>query len=205
MKKLMTIAFVVLAMQSFAQTGGNDAVTRGQEATRASMGNLGYSNGDGSKDLKYAVDPPVVDIYVPDPYIPQKKEPSVVKEVTVHEVRVKHSWVAVFEVRENASTAATTEKITDRKIARFKSSLGRIGIYNSAIQSRLVSMVPIYTVTVNDSPYLDDPGKQHMGYEMVRSVKVTFTKEDQLDTIIRLANQAGISQLLKTEHIIEKY
>jgi uncharacterized protein YggE len=108
-------------------------------------------------------------------------------------------YVASFGVQGEAETSIKSENSVDSKIAKLKSSLSTIGLNETFVD--FINQVPFYEY--------DSTGKtateKFKGYKTAKNILIRFKDRELLGQITRLANSAGIYDLIKIDFVVNDF
>lgn len=119
------------------------------------------------------------------------------------------SYVAVFGLRQEASSVAATEKRLAARVQHFTQRLKQLGIDGKEIYTDIIAQERIKDVRItrNDSPGYGKPagftGEEYLrGFESTRNVMVSFRRIAMLDDMLVAAAADSIFDLVKVDYIV---
>lgn len=181
MKKIALI-LVLLASSGgtlFAQSTGNQNHGRGDYLSKAGI------------DLHVA-DPAFIDHYWEPKEAPAPKPTATVRT----------RYVAVLTIVQQASSAGTAEQQLNRRMQQFYNSLSNLGIPRTDIRDEFVSLQPTYRMDVVQQGNMPIAKRVHTGFEIKKTIRITFYDYNWLETILVRAADLQIFQLDQVEHLL---
>ncbi len=180
MKYLSLIAALLLIGSGvFAQATGNHNHGRGDYISKSGV-------------PLYVADPEFINHW-PEPEPTPEPEP-------IQQVRTQ--YVAVLTIAQQASTAGLAEQQLHQRLQRFYRALASIGIPRAQVGEEFTNLHPTYRMDVVPQGHTPIAKRVHTGFELKKTIRVTFYDYNLLETILIRAADLEIFQLDQVEHLL---
>jgi uncharacterized protein YggE len=113
------------------------------------------------------------------------------------------SYMAIFNIRQVASTALEVNTLLNERVNQFKSSLASIGISDKQCVVEIISQVPIYGLEATKKFFSKSFNEVPIGFELHKNISVTFNEYDLLNDIVFEASKSEIYDLITVDYFAE--
>ncbi len=108
-------------------------------------------------------------------------------------------YVATFGVTEEAETVEACQAKMEATLARFRESIGKLGVPPEAIFVDFTAQTKLYKFKVDG----DVAREQIDGFELKKAVSVRFRDKTMVDRLLAAASREKIYDLIKVEYVVE--
>ncbi|MEA2042808.1 MAG: SIMPL domain-containing protein [Bacteroidota bacterium] len=195
MKSIIISAFVVFLFSPaiFAQAGGNLLY---QENNR-------YIQNKNYKANQEAVWNNRNDNIEQNSVFNSSKDNEILFTVNVLMNKKADSYMAIFNITQNAKTAKEVDEIVNKKINGFKTNLEKLGIGKEDIFTDMISLVPVYSYQIEKRLFSKTYTEIPSGFEMQKNIHLRFSDENLLDNIMTAAAENEVYDFIKLEYFVK--
>lgn len=116
---------------------------------------------------------------------------------------VADSYVATFNLIQVGETTDDVDRRMNDRIDLFRNNLRYAGISGRDIKIDLVSVVPNYDIQTETKIFSKSYNEQPAGFEMQKSICVSYSQSGQLEAIMTAAMKSEIYDLVKCDYFVK--
>ena len=104
--------------------------------------------------------------------------------------RKADSYLAIFNITQNAKTAKEVNQIVNTKITGFLSKLKALSITKDDVFTDIISLIPVYDYQIEKKLFSKTYTEVPKGFELQKNLHIRFSDENLLDDILTNASKA---------------
>jgi uncharacterized protein YggE len=113
------------------------------------------------------------------------------------------SYVAIFSLSQQGKTIEEAEGAMQNRLEIFKKLLEQNNIAPQQLFIDPVSLVPVYEIEVLEKKVSKTFNEVPAGFEIKKSIHITFTDHTQINQLISIAARAEVYDLVKVDYVLQ--
>lgn len=111
-------------------------------------------------------------------------------------------YVAVFSLRQEASSVAVAEKLLSARVHRFTERLRRLDVDAANMYTDIITQTQVHDVRTSEVGGVTTNQEYLKGFELTRNVIVPFRRAEALNQMLTIAAADSIYDLVKVDYIV---
>lgn len=178
LKLLIIVSLAIISLDNFAQMSGSYNYQKG--------------NNQSDKSIQHARKARFIN------------DSTVLIEVDVLQNCYADNFMAIFAIRQKADNLENLNRFINSRINGFKNGLINHGIDTADIYVDMISQVPVYDWSEEKRLFSKNYVEVPDGFELSKNVHIQFTNENLLDSVMLIAAQNEIYDLVKVDYFVDE-